>query len=182
MKKSQTPKRMNKLAPLAALLFAAATSTSALAHEEQAVPFTMAIILDGTHGTKVQAGKYEKAIDRITKSGSRTPSNFADQINLCVAYAKTNDLLKAGTACEAAIAKVRKLDSRMARIRNDRNLEVLAYRSDLALALSNRGVLMAAAGDTERAKQDFLAAIDLQTKDSWIFENNLERVNQEAAS
>jgi len=182
MKNLQTPGRTNKLATLAALLIAATASMPALAHEDRAVPFTMAVIIDSAHGSKVQVGNYEQAIERITRSGSRTPKSFADQVNLCVAYAKMNDIQKANSACEAAIAKVRKLDSRMARIRNARNQEVLAYRSDLALALSNRGVLMAVAGDKERAKQDFLAAIDLQTRNTWIYENNLKRVDQQTAS
>lgn len=182
MKKLQTAGRTNIRAAMAALLIVATAPIPALAHEDPIVPFTMAVIIDGAHGTKVQVGNYEKAIDRITRGGSRTPRSFADQVNLCVAYAKTNDLQKANSACEAAIAEVRKQESRLARIRNERNQELRAYRSDLALALSNRGVLMAVAGDKERAKQAFLAAIDLQTKDSRIFENNLKRVDQLAAS
>ena len=142
----------------------------------------MAVIVDGAYGDKVEAGHYEKAINRITKNGRRMPKNFAGQVNLCVAYTKTHEIQKASVACEAAIAELREQDSRMSRIGNVRNKELRAYKADLALALSNRGVLLAASGDTERAKQDFVAALELRTKDSWIFENNLRRVDQESTS
>jgi tetratricopeptide (TPR) repeat protein len=177
MKKTQERRYMHNGAALAALLIIAATSMPALAHDERAAPFTMAVILGEAHGSKVEAGQYEQAIERITESGRRAPEDFADQVNLCVAYVKTKDIRKAGTACDAAVAKVKKQENRVSRIRNNRS-EVRTYRANLALALSNRGVLLAATGDTERAKQDFLAAIDLQTQDSWIFENNLSRVEQ----
>ncbi len=178
MKNTQERKHMHNGAALAALLIIATTSMPASAHDERAAPFTMAVIIGEAHGSKVEAGQYEQAIERITKSGRRAPEDFADQVNLCVAYAKTRDIRKASTACDAAVAKVKKQENRVSRIRNDRNKEVRTYRANLALALSNRGVLLAATGDTERAKQDFLAAIDLQTQDSWIFENNLSRVDQ----
>jgi len=178
MKNTQERKYMHKGAALAALLIIAATSMPASAHDERAAPFTMAVILGEAHGSKVEAGRYEQAIERITESGRRAPEDFADQINLCVAYAKTRNIRKASAACDAAVAEVKKQENRVSRIRNTRNEELRAYRANLALALSNRGVLLAATGNTERAKQDFLAAIDLKTQDSWIFENNLSRVEQ----
>ena len=182
MKNPRKSERTSKRAALAALVVAATTPIPALAHDDKAALFTMAVIVDEAYGAKVEAGFYERAIDRITRSGRRTPENFAGQVNLCVAYTKTHDIQKANAACEAAIASLKKLDGRMSRIRNDRNQRLLAYKSDLALALSNRGVLLAATGDTERAKQDFHAAIELRTRDSWIFENNLRRVDQESTS
>lgn len=176
MKKSQKTKHLHNFAALAALLITATTSIPALGHEDQAVPFTMAVILGEAHGSKITAGKYQQAIERITKSGRRLPKYFADQLNLCVAYVKTHEIQKASTACEAAIAEVKKQEARVSRIRNDRNQQVLAYRANLALALSNRGVLLAAIGDAELAKQDFLTAIELQTALTTIVENNLERL------
>jgi len=182
MKTPMTFRRTNKLAALAALLTATTTSSTAFAHEEESMPFTMAVIIDGAQGAEVQAGRYEKAINRITRSGRRVPKDFAAQVNLCVAYAKTKDLQKASNACDAAIAEVKTQDKRMSRIKNDRNPELLAYRSDLALALSNRGVLLAAIGDTERAKRSFHSAIELGTRNSWIFETNLRRLAQDTSS
>lgn len=182
MKKSHRHKTHTHNAALAALLITATTSMPALADEEPAVPFTMAVIIGEAEGSKVQAGKYEQAIERITRSGRRMPRYFADQLNLCVAYTKTNDIQKASAACEGAIAEVKEEESRVSRSKNDRAPRVLAYRANLALALSNRGVLRAATGDRKRARQDFLAAIELQTRDSWIFENNLNRVEQKTAT
>ena len=62
---------MHNGAALAALLVIAATSMPALAHDERAAPFTMAVILGEAHGSKVEAGQYEQAIERITESGRR---------------------------------------------------------------------------------------------------------------
>jgi tetratricopeptide (TPR) repeat protein len=182
MKNRKKSERTSNRAVLAALLVAATTSVPALADDDQTTPFTMAVIIGGAEGDKVEAGHYEKAIDRITRNGRRMPRHFAGQVNLCVAYTKTHEIQKANVACEAAIAELKKQDSRMSRIRNDRNMELRAYKADLALALSNRGVLLAATGDTERARRDFQAALELRTGESWIFENNLRRVNQESAS
>lgn len=50
---------------------------------------------------------------------------------------------------------------------------------DYEIALSNRGVLMAAAGDKDLAKQNFLAAIELDTKLTSVVEGNLERLERE---
>lgn len=82
----------------------------------------------------------------------------------------------------AAIAQVKKQERRVSSINNNRNPEVRAYRANLALALSNRGVLLAATGDAGRAEQDFSAAIALQTRLTPIIESNLERLDQVNAS
>lgn len=182
MRKSQETRYLQTTRLLAAILGIATMSVPALAHEDRAQPFTMGVIIGQAEGSKVRAGKYEQAIERITRSGRRVPTRFADNVNLCVAYTKTHDLEKASESCEAAIAEVKGQENRVSRIKSDRNHEVLAYRADLALALSNRGVLRAATGDTKRARMDFLAAIKLQTRNSWIFENNLDRVEQETPS
>ena len=82
----------------------------------------------------------------------------------------------------AAIAQVKKQERRVSSINNNRNPEVRTYRANLALALSNRGVLLAATGDAGRAEQDFYAAIALQTRLTPIIESNLERLDQVSAS
>lgn len=97
-------------------------------------------------------------------------------------HAKTRKIDKASAACDAAIAVARKQQPES---RNDgfgRRATERAYEADLALALSNRGVLLAAIGNEQLAKQDFLAAIELRTDLTPIFVNNLERMGRESTS
>lgn len=182
MKKSFEMKVKYKYAVLGTLLIAATLSAPVSAENTQPSQFTMGVISDDAYGVAVRKGKYEHAIDRITKGGKRLPGSFADQNNLCVAYTKSYAIEKASSACDAAIAQVKNKERRVSRINNDRNPEVRAYRANLALALSNRGVLLAATGDAGRAEQDFYAAIALQTRLTSIIESNLERLDQVSAS
>ena len=163
-------KRNCRRALLAGLILAGTMSTTAAAHEAGLAPFTMAVISNEAHGSTVKSGKYELAIDRITAKGRRTPGVFAEQVNLCVAYTKTGNIEKASAVCNAAITKVENLP------------RYLRKASDLALALSNRGVLLAAIGDHESAKQDFLGAIELDTRLTSIATSNLERLDRLSAS
>lgn len=170
MKDKFEMKSRRRSAALAALLFAGTISANADAHQPEVQPYAMAVISNAAYGAKVESGRYEQAIDRITRNGSRMPDRFSEQVNLCVAYTKTRNIAKAGAACDAAIAKATELpDSRQ----ND---------ADLALALSNRGVLMAVKGEHELAKRDFRGAIDLRTKLTSIATNNLERLGSKAES
>lgn len=113
--------------------------------------------------------------------GRRSNYEFAEQTNLCVAYTKIRDVEKASTACDAAVAQMKEQEDRASRSRSERSAEVRAYRSDLAVALSNRGVLLAATGDAELARKDFRAAMALQTRVASIVEGNLQRLQQHGA-
>ena len=142
-KKTGRVKRVSHPATLLAALLAAAP----LAAEETDSAYTMTVIIDAAHGSKVAAGKYARAIEKITarKSG-RDP--YSRQTNLCVAYTKTGELDKATTACEAALAITR--DGKIGR----------TYR---AVALSNLGVLHAAKGSRDIARRTFREALDLDS-------------------
>lgn len=132
-----------------------------LAAEEPGRAYTMTVIVDAAHGGKVAAGKYERAIEKIT-AARRTRDAYSKQTNLCVAYTKTGALDKATAACEAALAIM--LDRGKPR----RNYvgAVPAGKRDrvyLALALSNLGVLHAAKGSTDTARRTFREAVRLDT-------------------
>ena len=139
----------------------------------------MTVIINDAHGSKVQSGNYERAIDRITRHGRRVPDRYADQVNLCVAYTKTKEIQKASNVCEAAIASVKQRE-RLALNSPKTSSKARAYRTDLAIALSNRGVLRAATGDKDLAKQDFLTALELDTMLTSIVEGNLERLERDS--
>ena len=164
------------------LLVAAIHSSPASAHDSEETPFAMAVIKNDAFGSKVTSGKYEQAISRITRNGRRTPTSFAAQVNLCVAYVKTKSIDKAKSACDAAIAEAKEHESRVANFSRKRSPEALAYRTDLALALSNRGVLMAATGNYDVAERDFRTAIELETSLTAFVANNLERLDNERSS
>lgn len=169
------------IAALGALLVAAFILTPATAPAADSTPFTMAVIIDDAHGREILFGEFDRAIEKITRHGDRSPDRFADQNNLCVAYAKTKEVGKARAACDAAIALAKSKESRAKRRNGERSLPVLASRSDLAIALSNRGVLLAAVGDAELARKDFVAALDFQTRFSRKITANLDRLDETLA-
>ena len=144
------------LALVASLLVAAP-----LAAEETEEAYTMTVIVDAAHGSKVAAGKYDRAIERITAAKSSRDA-YSKHTNLCVAYTKTGALDKATAACEAALAIM--LEDRKSRgtYFAPTQAEKLE-RVYLALALSNLGVLQAAKGSTDSARETFQEAVELDT-------------------
>ena len=147
--------RLSRPLALAAYLVAAGP----LAAEEADPAYTMTVIVDAAHGSKVAAGKYERAIEKIT-AGKSSRNAYSKQTNLCVAYTKTGALEKATAACEAALAIM--LDG--AKPRSNVLTATPSEKHDrvyLALALSNLGVLHAAKGNTDIARSTFREAVDL---------------------
>lgn len=150
-------RRLSRRLALAALLVAAGP----LAAHETDPAYTMTVIIDSAYGGKVTAGKYERAIEKITaRENSRDP--FSRETNLCVAYTKTGELDKATEACEAALAIMLAGDMPRRSYRGTAH----SGKSDrvyLALALSNLGVLQAAKGSTDSARKTFREAVELGT-------------------
>lgn len=178
MNRSDEMKLKRGIAALGALLVVATISSPASAKEPGATPFTMAVVVDDAYGRAIVSGKFDKAIQRITAGGHRSPDRFSHQNNLCVAYAKTKETEKARAACDAAIALAKTRESRATKKNSERSLIVRASRSDLAVALSNRGVLRAATGDEELARDDFVTAINFQTDFSKTVAANLNRLDK----
>ena len=150
-------------------VFAAVTlvMTGSIAEAKEKKPvYSLAIIVDAAEGRSVKRGSYEQAIGRLSSAKRYSRSDkFARQTNLCVAYTKTGDLENAEIACDKAVTMV--ADS--AADESDRNL---------ALALTNRGVLRAIQGETELALADFESAFDLRYYVR-LAKTNLARVAKE---
>jgi Flp pilus assembly protein TadD len=147
------------LRPLA--LVAALFVSAPLVAQENDPAYTMTVIIDAAHGSKVAAGEYERAIEKITaRKSTRDP--YSRQTNLCVAYTKTGELDKATEACEAALAitlgSKKPRNSHLGSAQSER-LE----RTYRAVALSNLGVLHAAKGSPEIARNTFRKALELET-------------------
>jgi len=181
MKRPNEMKLKRGVAALGAILVGASISSPASAQEPGATPFTMAVVVDDAYGRAIVSGKFDKAIKKITADGNRSTNRFSHQNNLCVAYLKSKETDKARIACDAAIAIAETQESRATKKDRDRAVLVRASHSDLAIALSNRGVLLAATGDAERARQDFVAAINFQTDFSETVAANLDRLDRRRA-
>jgi tetratricopeptide (TPR) repeat protein len=152
--------RIGKLARPLALAALFVIGAPLAAHETDPV-YTMTVIVDAAHGGKVAAGKYDRAIEKITarKSGRNA---YSRQTNLCVAYTKTGALEKATEACEEALAIV--LDGADTRgVLAGTTQSAKVGRRYLALALSNLGVLHAAKGSTDMARKNFREALALDS-------------------
>ncbi len=143
------------------VLLAAFLVSMPLAAQEADPAYTMTVIIDAAHGSKVAAGKYERAIDKITARKS-TQDQYSRQTNLCVAYTKTGELDKATEACEAALAiTIRSKKPRSSYLGSAESDRI--DRVYQALALSNLGVLHAAKGSPEFARKSFREALKLET-------------------
>lgn len=160
MKPSDKLARFARLSrPLALVVSLAAAAPLAAAESDEV--YTMTVIIDAAHGSKVAAGKYERAIEKIMAT-KRSGDAYSKQTNLCVAYTKMGALERATAACETALAIM--LDGRKSRSSYFAPAQVEhAERVYLALALSNLGVLQAAKGSTDKARKRFLEAVDLDT-------------------
>ena len=131
----------------------------------------MTAYLDSAHGRKVVKGQYARAIDKITTSSARRANTFESKANLCVAYTKTGDFDSAREVCDEALARVRKRVG----TRTNRTLPRID-RVDLAIALTNRGVLLALTGDLQQARAAFLEARELKARRSAV-DSNLARLS-----
>ncbi len=155
-------KNVRKIALRSAAVLAASLAVNAA--NADAPVYTMTVFTDAAHGSKVVTGNYEKAIDRLEGAETRYADSVEGQTNLCVAYLKSGELDKASMACSTAVDVIEndqrlKLASNLIPGYQRRKLE-----TELAIALSNRGVMHAVQGDRELAEADFRRAADLEAK------------------
>jgi hypothetical protein len=138
-------------------LFAVLSCVSAQASADEPA-FTMTAIIDSAHGGEIAAGKYAQAIEKI--AAINDGDAFFNNTNLCVAYTKTRNLYEAKVACELAVEQA---DSMTFDRRSDlsKSAQERARRKFLAMALSNRGVLLVVTGNVELAHRDFVKALSI---------------------
>ena len=156
-----------------ALLFTALSCVPVAASADEPA-FTMTTITDSAHGAEIAAGKYEQAIEKITAADA--DGTYFNSTNLCVAYTKTGNVVDALTACDAAIEQANSMSfDRQSYL--SRHAQERMRNKYLALALSNRGVLHAATGDVELARQDFVEALGVSARLS-VVKTNLARLEK----
>ena len=169
-------KRRNakRLAGSALVLAAALASGNASAHPEHPA-YTVGVIIDAAKGRTILAEKYESAISKLQQKEVAGLEAFFVANNLCVAYLKSGRSEKAAATCDTAVSTMESyIES--PRARSDNSVESIAYRRYLAIALSNRGVALVMNGSTTRAREDFLAALELRP-DAREPEMNLARLD-----
>lgn len=180
MKHSMTAVLRHAPLVLGATLVTGMLTAQAVAEEQTETPLTMIVLKDTAYGISIASGNYQRAISKLTASVDKGRSKFATYNNLCVAYAKAKELDNAIDACDAALAAVKKRESSYMPKSRGYDLSYAQYQADLAVALSNRGVLLAVAGNESAATQAFEDAISLDTKYSSNIEGNLERLESRA--
>jgi tetratricopeptide (TPR) repeat protein len=129
-----------------------------------AAGYQLAAITDQAYGARILAGDYSTAIAQLSGRSRR----FETSTNLCVAYALSGRFDEAERACDDAL-------KRSERSANDRQaLHRRADHRDLAIALSNRGVVRAMRGDLLGALTSFARAVEVQDGFAQA-RNNLDR-------
>ncbi|WP_299269345.1 hypothetical protein [uncultured Psychrosphaera sp.] len=153
---------------LLTLTIASLFASSAFA--ETSSTFKMAVV-QGTNGASdIRKGDYEKGIESIV---TRTTAIEADeqvamQMNLCVAYANSNQFELANKACDQAITLSKtfvEVDNSAARV--------------VAIALNNRAIFKTKMQDFDGALQDLMEAA--QVKSTSIVESNLLKLIHQQA-
>ena len=169
-------KRRNakRLAGSALALAATLACGSAPAHPENS-PYTVGVIVDAAKGRTILAEKYESAISKLQEKETAGLEAFFVANNLCVAYLKTGDPEKAVESCNTAVNTIESYFE-TPRARFGDSGKTITYRRYLAIALSNRGVVLVMNGSTEQAREDFLAALELRS-DAREPEMNLARLD-----
>lgn len=152
-------RKMTTLVPILGLL----GSAGSLADEQLPSGYVMNFYMDSAQAASVKRGAYERVIEKLEKEDSRAAIRVADQLNLCIAYTKTKQLDKATEACDTALAKAGKRIRRGSLSRSAQEA-TQAANTERAIALINRGVLYAVAGDSDQAKAMFETAASLDTR------------------
>ena len=146
---SRVPTRV--IVPLVALF--AVSYTGAAFADKTEPKYTMTVYSDSRYGMRVLNGDLDKAIESISVSKRNRRGEFESKTNLCVAHTKKGELEAARSVCDAAVSTARQDVSIR---KTSRASDFAAARErQLAVALSNRGVLRVVDGDTALAKADF---------------------------
>ena len=128
------------------------------------------------YGAEIESGKIDAAIAALESDSASSDSAYVRSNNLCVAYIKAKDLEKATDACDEAVQQIRTASETLAEKKYVPRKKRVALREDLAVALSNQGVVVALNGDAEQAEKLFRESIELDRRDK-MFKTNLERLS-----
>jgi hypothetical protein len=146
-----------KNAARAALVTAAVTI--AAGSVQAGTPYVLTVIDTSRHGMDVLEGEYQDAIVRIREDGT-ADLDFSESTNLCIAYTKSGDTVSALANCDRAVDIARETNGMPWFSHSSAPYNVRRKDLDLVIALSNRSVVHATAGE------DLLALEDLREADA----------------
>lgn len=167
-----------RLSGLVALAFshsAFADTARAADKDADVKPYAMTVHEDRAYGHSILKGKLDHAIKKLS-ANAKTSARPENATNLCVAYAKAGDLERAIAACDVAIAELTSKKLAIDKHPNRYDELRILVQTDLSIALSNRGVLFAVKGEHDKARKNFLTAMQLEYDRSRA-EDNLARLS-----
>lgn len=138
--------------------------------------FGMAVFLSSHYGAEIESGQIDTAISALESELAPSDATYIRSNNLCVAYIKARNLAKATSACDEAVLQVQKASEAQAAEKYTPREKRISLREDMAVALSNQGVVLALNGDTEQAENLFRKSIELVRRNKMV-QTNLKRLN-----
>jgi hypothetical protein len=124
---------------------------NAVSASASGLPLKVALIESSSGSKHIVSGDYSKFINNLPNTNSAI-GTFENNMGLCAAYIKTNEFKKSEVSCTAAI--------------NNLKLIKLPRKKSLylkALSLSNRAVSRYLSNDISGSKEDFTAAISVDS-------------------
>lgn len=138
-------------------------AVSAQADQQPTQGYIMTVYSNMAYGKTILDGSERKAISMLARSDDARVGYLEGQINLCVAYTKAKRVQKATEACDSAIALSLKDAKRIKRSAPFGGYSVRIAETGRAVALTNRGVLHAIAGEAAEARAKFEMAMGLES-------------------
>ena len=156
-------------------------AVTAQAGEDQPNAYVMTVYSDAAHGTDILNGAPQEVIAKLSRKADAHSNHLAGQVNLCVAYTKTNQLEKATEICDSAVAAALKDARRLERSKMFGRQTTQVADTGRAIALTNRGVLHAVTGEKAKARLMFEMALMLKSREESA-RTNLLFLEREAAA
>lgn len=144
--------------------------------EPESPKFAMMVVEDAAAGNDILNGSIDSATRKLAAMKGKKRKGFATHTNTCVAYLKAKQVAKASEACDEALSFARAQMYALGSKRRKNKLRAHQVQFELAVALSNQGVLLAVTGETERAMQAFDSAAELKLNRKLV-RNNIKRLN-----
>lgn len=154
---------------------------SAQAGETPHDAFVMTVYSDSAHGTAILDGQSAEVVSKLADQSGDGSRDLAEQVNLCVAFTKTKQLEKATAACDDAVAMSVREARRLDRTGRFGRRTTRVADTGRAIALTNRGVLYAIAGDEDKARVMFEMALLLKSQEKSA-STNLAHLERRSAS
>lgn len=138
--------------------------------------FGMAVFLSSHYGAEIKSGQIDTAIAALESDDTPDDAPYIRSNNLCVAYIKARNLTKATSACDDAVLQLQNASESLAAKKYASRAQRVILREDMAVALSNQGVVLALNGDAEQAEELFRKSMELVRRDKMV-KKNLERLS-----